>query len=269
MSGPTCPSCPVSNVLSWLQTCLSWFQTCLSCPGCPVPAILFKLACPGHLVQFSTDAPVMSWQSCHLCPFQAHLSKADLLDQPVETVLFQWSCPRCPFSNTTVVLSRLSCLSCPVLADMFWPSILPMFPILAVLYHLSSLAFLSLLRCPGFPFLAVLSWLSCPGCPVLAVLSWLSCPGSPVPAVLSPLSCTNCSAQRPLSTALLMLLPYPDSLVLSVLSSLSFPLCPVRGHPSMLTCPDKPVPAVLSEWQCPRCPMPTVLPWLFHPLVLS
>jgi hypothetical protein len=48
---------------------------------------------------------VMSWQSCLLCPVQAHLCRltcqADLSrlacpDCPVQVVLSQLSCPRCP-----------------------------------------------------------------------------------------------------------------------------------------------------------------------------
>jgi hypothetical protein len=41
---------------------------------CPVPAVLvFQMLCPGHLVHCSPDTAVISWQSCHLCPFQPHL----------------------------------------------------------------------------------------------------------------------------------------------------------------------------------------------------
>ncbi len=176
---PTCPVRPVPAVRSQM----SCPDPRLVCPDSrlvfPVPAILFKLACPGHLVQFSTDATVMSWQSCHLCPFQAHLSKADLLDQPVETVLFEWSCPGFlsqtpqlffPGCPVLAVLSLLTCSGRPFyLCFLSWP------------YYLICLLWLS---CPCYVVPAFHFWLSCPGCPVLAVLSRQSCPYCPVQAVL-------------------------------------------------------------------------------------
>ncbi len=138
-----------------------------------------------------------------------------------------------------VVPSRLSCLSCSVLAVIFRPFCSVSYPGC----NISSvfLTFLSQSSCPGFPVLAVLSWLSCPGCPVPAVLSRLTCPSCPIPAVLpgcpvpavpANLSCcpvpaalfySSCLAQTSLSTVLLMLLSCPGSPVLSVLSRLIHP----------------------------------------------
>jgi hypothetical protein len=105
-------------------------------------------------------------------------------------------CPRYPLLTTVVVPSRLSCLSCPVLAVIFWPF---------------CLCFLSWLHYPvglsDFPVPAILSWLSCPRCPIPAVL-----PSCPVPAILSQLSYSGCPVP-----AVLSLLPCPCCSVLPVL----------------------------------------------------
>ncbi len=111
---PTCPVRRVSAVLSQIFCPRGSFMNRLSCPSCPIPAVLFQLPCPGRLVHCFPDATVMSWQSCHLCPFQAQVSR--LTCQP--------TCPDCPdpgfpvpavpsrrpLSTATVVSSRLSCL---------------------------------------------------------------------------------------------------------------------------------------------------------------
>jgi hypothetical protein len=105
------------------------FLSRLSYPSCSIPAALPRQPCPGNLVHSSPDATVLSWQSCHLCPFQAHLSRLPFRttypDCPDQTVCpdcrvpalrSEWSCPRCPISTATVVPSWLSypCV-------MFWP----------------------------------------------------------------------------------------------------------------------------------------------------
>jgi hypothetical protein len=87
---PTCLVRPVLGVLSQL-----------SCPSCPVLAVyLFQLPCSGHIGHCSSDTTIMLWQSCHLCHFQAHLSRLPVgpacRDYPVPTVLSQMSCPGCP-----------------------------------------------------------------------------------------------------------------------------------------------------------------------------
>jgi hypothetical protein len=128
---------------------LPWF----SCPGYPVPVVL-----------------VLANLSSLSCP-------AGLSDWPVQTGLFQLSCPGCP---VMAVLSWLSCHGCP-------PTVV-----------------LSQLPCPCCHLLAILSWLfypvsplllSCPGGPVLVflspcpVLSLTSSPSGPVPSILLLLSC--------------------------------------------------------------------------------
>jgi hypothetical protein len=127
---PTCPVRPVSVVPSQLPGSRCPVLTRLSCLVCPVLAVvLFQLPCPGHIGHCFPDIPVMSWQSCHLRSFQAHLFR-HRLGRPVKTVrsqlsfpgclvpavLSNWSCPRCPLSTGIAVpswLPRLSWISCP------------------------------------------------------------------------------------------------------------------------------------------------------------
>ncbi len=123
---------------------------------------------------------VMSWPFCRLLSFW----------WPVR--------PTCPdwiflavLSRTLVRLSFHSCPAtdvyrprCPVLDIMFWPSC-PLFPALAVLCRLFSLAILWSTDLPICHFPAVLSQPSCastlvPSSPVATVLSLLSCHGPSV-----------------------------------------------------------------------------------------
>jgi hypothetical protein len=188
LSSPTCLCCLVLDVLSKMSYPDQSVLSGLSCPGGPVPAVLlFQLPCPGHLVHCSPDTTVISWQSCELCLFRVHLSRltdrADLSRLSCPNCLVPLSCPDYPVLD---VLSRLpvlfvlsqmsslkhdcstqlSCLSCPVLAVIFWPF---------------SLCFLSWLFYPVF------SRLSCPSCPIPAVQSRLC-------AALSQLFCSSSSA---------------------------------------------------------------------------
>ncbi len=144
------------------------------------------MSCPSCLVQV-----VLSKKSCPGCPLSTG------------TVVLSWlpyvswmSCPKYLLSTAVVVPFRLSCLSFPVLTAIFWPLCLCF---LSWLYYPASLS--------NFPVPVLLSPLFCPGCPVLTVLSWLAGPSHPIPAVL--------------------------------------PGCPVPAIPSQLSCPCCPVPAVL------------------------
>ncbi len=185
--GPTCWDCSVPNVLSRM-----------SCPSCLVWVVLSKMLCPG--CPLSTGTVVPSW-----LPYLSWMS-----------------CTRYFLSTAAVVPSRLSCLSCPVLAAIFWPFCLCF---LSSLYYSVSLSY--------FPVPVLLSTLSyfgcpvpafCPGCPLqdvlyqlscLAVLSQLSHPDCPVPAALSQLpSFSSCSAQTPLVLSFMMLLSCPGSPIL-------------------------------------------------------
>ncbi len=145
----SCSRCPVPDVLYRCPV-----LTRLSCPGCPV----FQLFCPGNLANCSSDAAVMSWQSCPLFPFQAPV-QADLLGQPV-------------FCCCLAVVSWLSCPSCPVPAVIFHTS----WSIPAVLSWLFCSTVLLLLYLFIFvhssPDAAVISWKS-----ILSVLSRLTSPG--------------------------------------------------------------------------------------------
>jgi hypothetical protein len=149
----SCPNCPVPDVLSKM-----------SCPGCPfLAALLFLLPCLGHIGYCFPDTIVMSWQSFHLCPFQARLSRLPVgppcRDCTIPTVLSLISCPTCP---VRVVLSQMSCPRChllDVLSQLAW-LFYPSYPVLA--------------GCPVPDVLPQLPWLFHPSCRVLAVLSLLS-----------------------------------------------------------------------------------------------
>jgi hypothetical protein len=160
----------------------------LSCPGSPVTYVLFFQA---YLSRMNCQA-YLSRLSCPSCPsewsYPSFLSQITFL-----AALSERPCPG--------ILSQLSChdpSTCPVLAVLFWQSC-PLFPVLYVLFQLSSLAFLSQLSCAGYcvpaappscPVPAILSTalltlLSCPG------LSSLFCPSSPVQTDRSRLSCLS------------------------------------------------------------------------------
>ncbi len=175
LSSLTCLGCSVWVVLCHLPvSCPSVaILAFLSCPSCPVPAGLFSN------LDHSYPCPVVP-PSCHvlvgtLCPVQAHL--LSLTCQVNLSRLTCLSClvpVSCPNSTVTVIPSWFSCLSCPILSIMFWPSC-PLFPILTGLSRLYSTAVLSQPSCPGYPALAVVPLLSCPSCPAPA-LFLLSCP---------------------------------------------------------------------------------------------
>jgi hypothetical protein len=146
----SCPSCPILAVLSRL-----------SCPGCPVQAVLSRRPVLVYAVPADLSfLCILSSLSCSGCTCTLQYYPDHPVQQLCPSCLFlAVHCPGCPVS---AVLYRRSCFGCP-----FW------------------------LSGPGCPVWAVLSGLSCPGCPVWAVLSGLSCPGCPVWAALSWLSCLN------------------------------------------------------------------------------
>ncbi len=141
------------------------------------------------------------WLSCPVCPVLAIMSRLSYRSWPVPAILSQQSCPGLSWRRSPSValmswlvlsfLPRLTCPSCLV----FYPGC----TILSVF-----LTFLSQFSCPGFPVLAVLSRLSCPGCPVQGVLYQLSCPSfsarTPLStALLMSLSCSGSSVLSVLS----------------------------------------------------------------------
>ncbi len=180
-SSPTCLGWPDLFVLSWLSFC----------SGCPAPAVLFQLPCPGHLDRCFPDATVMSWQSCHLFPF--------LLTCPGWTVR---------------LTPRLSCQDCPVpIVQMPCPDC----PAKVILFPLPFPIFLSLLSRYGHPVLCFLSWLHYPDS-----LDWLSCPVPRRP-------CLACSVPAVLLTRSCPQLTCPHSPVLAVVSwHPSYPSCPCQ-----------------------------------------
>ncbi len=166
MSKLTCPCCPVSAVLSWL-----------SCPVLAVrdTAVLPRLSC------FCCSVS-RSYQSSHFLAVQSSFPVLAVLSQ-LSSLAILLRLPYHCFSVPAVLFKR-SCLqlSCPpyhVLTVMFWTSYL-ICPVPDSLYCIS----LSRLSCPDCPVPTVLSQLSCPNCPVPTVLSQLSCPNCHIPAVL-------------------------------------------------------------------------------------
>jgi hypothetical protein len=95
----SCPSCPILALLPALMSLISGSDcpVYLSCPDCPVLAVMSLLSCSGRSVL----------SVCPVLPVQADFRF------PVLTIL-----PRLvsPGFSTTVVQSRLSCLSCHFLA---------------------------------------------------------------------------------------------------------------------------------------------------------
>ncbi len=235
----------------------------MSCPSCLVRVVLSKMSCPG--CSLSTGTVVPSW-----LPYLSWMS-----------------CTRYLLSIAVVVPSRLSCLSCSVLAAIFWPFCLCSYPDCTI--PSVFLTFLSQFSCPHFPVLAVLTGLSWPGCLVLAVLSklsytscpaWLFCPSYPIPTVLSLLpspSCPFLAAQprHPLSSDLWCHC-HALAVLSSVLSRLTNPGWPLRltyeASLSRQTCPGCPVWVVLSQksfdnWTITLvlfpCPVLAVLLWQY------
>jgi hypothetical protein len=213
----SCPRCP--NL------------TRLSCPGCPVPAVLFQVPCPGHLVHCTPDTTIMSWQPCHLCPFQVHLFRLTCWAE-----LLRMSCPDC---FVPIVHSRMSGSGCLVQVTLSQRSSLSC--------HSCSIP--DFLSYSSSPVLAVMFWPFC-----LFFLSWLYCPvflpDFPVTILLSRLSCLSCP----------VLVVLYGCLVPAILSNLSYTSCPVPAIPSRLS-----RPAVLSLLSCSSCPVPAVLSQLLFP----
>jgi hypothetical protein len=176
----SCHGCPIFAALSYLSCpcfgtghtvlCLiSWlhFSDCLfllSYPvlpilsACPVPAVLSKL----FSIILVPSSPV---------PTVPHLSR--LVSQSSPSTLTCLSCPviadvmsemPCPNFTVTAVLPRLSHLSYPVPAALFCHvlAIVFFFPVLPVPFQVYSLIVLPKLSCLGFPVAAVLPQHSCP-----------------------------------------------------------------------------------------------------------
>ncbi len=101
--------CPVPVVRSQMSSLRCPVLTQLSCPGCPVPLVLFQLPCPGNLVHSSPDATAISRQSCSLCPFQAHLSRLTCPDY-----LFPAIMSGCSFRVVLAQMSFQNCPGCPI-----------------------------------------------------------------------------------------------------------------------------------------------------------
>jgi hypothetical protein len=143
------------------------------CHSCPVQVVLSQMLCPRCCLSTGTigssQLPCLSWMACHRFPFSC-------LSCPLLAVIFSpfclcflsWLyCPVCLSEfPVPVLLSRLSCPACPVLAVL---SRL----VLSKLSYTSCPAWLS---CPGHPVLAVLTLLPCPTCPVLAAQPRHPCP---------------------------------------------------------------------------------------------
>jgi hypothetical protein len=100
------PLYPVQADLSRLtcEVVVYW----LSCPGCPVPAVLSRLSCP-----CCPSSPVLTVLTSVSC--------ADYRLLSVLAVLSRLSCPDCPVPT---VLSRLFYSGCPAPAVLSCPDIL-------------------------------------------------------------------------------------------------------------------------------------------------
>ncbi len=112
------PNCTVMAILSWL-----YYHGCtvrLSCPRCPVLAVIFWPSCPLY-----PDLPVLSQLSS-----PALLARLSCFRCPVPAVLSQLSSPNCHFPAVRTQHSgpQLFCPRCPVFFIMFilscpiWPS---------------------------------------------------------------------------------------------------------------------------------------------------
>jgi hypothetical protein len=215
-----CRGCPATVVLS-LMSCLS--SPVLSCSGHPVVSFLRQSSFPYSPLQLS----------CPACPIPALLPPSSSVSAVLSMLSFSgWPVyPSCPCYPVTDVLSSVSQLCghllpfCPLLPRGHQLPC-PDYPALSFLFWLSSrsslLSVLSRLYCLSCLVPAVQSFLSCSGHPLLSVLFRLSCPNCPVPAVTHLLSCNGCAA-----TVVLTYLPVP-----AVLSWPSYPGICVR-----LTCP--------------------------------
>ncbi len=152
----------------------------LSCLGCPDTVSCHPVSAAPSLFKLTAVLPVLSRLTC---PDLAQLS----LECPVPAVL---SWPLLPANLLHLVMSvlpRLSYLSCPVHAVMFWLSC-SLFPVPAVLLLSFSPTVLPWLSGPSYPVLAFKFRLSC-----LPVLSFLSFSDHPVLSILSQIgSPTEC-----------------------------------------------------------------------------
>ncbi len=140
--------CPILSVLSWLCCLVVLYYMCpvlafmlrlscqivlyyLSCLGCPVPTVLFRLLYPSCPVSSFAVIPVMFWLS----------------------FLLYSGCPSC---QALAVMSSLSCSGCPVLAVLYWLSC----------YGYAVPVVLSFPYCTCKHILAAWSYLFCIGYPV-------------------------------------------------------------------------------------------------------
>jgi hypothetical protein len=190
MSWLSCPLCPVQARAS-VQADLS---------GRPVQANLSQMSCailliPAHGYTVSLSCPscpvlaVMLWQSCPMFPVLAVLTRPSYL-----AFLSRLSSPGCPVPAARPCYSS-SCLSCPLPATLStalrtllsW-LVLFVCPASPVYADLSGRTIsIYLYGCPvsvvppqtsypDCPFMVVPPPLSCPSCPLLAVIFWPSCP---------------------------------------------------------------------------------------------
>jgi hypothetical protein len=176
--------------------------------GCPfyVPTTLSRIICQIDLSKLSClKSPVCtSRMYCYGCP---------------ATIVLSWlSCPSCPVLTCpstlakTAVLSLLSCSDCLVIQ--YCPGCL-VFAVLSLLscsgHCVSVLTRLvwpvARLTRPSYPVPNILPRLSCPGCAPV-VLSLLTCPGCPVPVNLSWMSYLSCSVLN-VCLAILSFRSYP------------------------------------------------------------
>ncbi len=183
-------------------------------------------------------------------------------------VLFQMPYHDCP---ATDVPSPLPCPSCPVLALIFWPSILCF---LSWLYYPDCLLWLP---SPGCLFPPVLSQLSCsialvscsPVPPVLSLLPLLICPGWPVWP-----TCPDWpvwAVQSSVVSDFMSQMSCPHFTIMAVLPQLSDLNCPVPPALFLLSCSGRHDLAILSSLYCLCCTIPTVffsscLAWLCRPI---
>jgi hypothetical protein len=221
---------PVPAVLFWQ-----------SCPGCPVLTALPWLSGPDNSVSvFLYRVPIisLSQMSCPYCNVMTVLSfqfcqgwpawlywQADLSCPQSSPVVTSWL-------PATVVLSRLSCPSCPVFLS-------------CAGHHVSSV--MSRHYLSSRPLQTGLS-----GCPLPDALSQLSYHGCPATMVMSRLTCPKCSVLacpgRP-EVSFLPWLSWNCSFVLIILSMLT---CSDRAELFQLSCPRFPVLAVMSLLLCSR-----------------
>ncbi len=180
---PTCPDrlldCPAPNILLRLS-CMAVLPRLLSRPICPVLVVLFSLSCLGSTIPtVLSGTPVRV--SCPCCPVPAVLHAPNVLSQlscPSSNVTAVPSLLACPSGLVLSVLSRLTCqvdlrltsLGCSV----------PVATSQVLRTDCTVMIVFPRLSRTGCPDPTVLSFC----CHVLADLSSLFCPGSAFPTVL-------------------------------------------------------------------------------------